>query len=325
MLFGVKMSVQINLSIIEDHPEQVPEEIQNLGTQAIQILWQTSQNIAIQEIEAVKKRYQQYEAEVLQQREEALEQVKQVKGEIVVAKRTIEGLNRENKSLQVDLDNKIGELKNTQDQITVLREKLVQQEHEIKYLTEDVGRTDGNANGLKKRLYEVNRQLEQNQASVREAREELAVNLDNRERLESEIKISKQKTEEVWKQLKQAQKQTAVAEALVQELKETGNKYEQEIKILKTEKQEIKASLEVETKARGELEKNIAMLQARSDSQDAAHKDVIARFEQEIELTKKEAASVRNRMIKAEAALEREKNAVERLETKMIAATGAKP
>lgn len=318
------MSVQFNLSIIEEHPELVPEEIQNLGTQAIQILWQTSQNIAQQEIEAVKKRYRQYEAEVLRQRDEALGQVQLVKGEIIAANRVIESLNRENKSLHVDLDNKIGELKSVQDQIILLREKLVQQEHEIKYLTEDVGQARESANGLKKRLYEVNRQLEQNQAALKEVREELAVNLDNRERLESEIKMSRQKTEEVWKQFKQTEKQTVVAEALVLELRESGRRYEQEIKSLKTDKQEIKASLEIEAKARGELEKNLAMLQARADYQEVVHQDVIAKFEQDIELAKKDTAAVRKRMITAEAALEREKNAVERLETKMIAANGAK-
>ncbi len=317
------MSVQFNLSIIEEHPELVPEEIQNLGTQAIQILWQTSQNIAQQEIEAVKKRYRQYEAEVLRQRDEALGQVQLVKGEIIAAKRVIESLNRENKSLHVDLDNKIGELKSVQDQIILLREKLVQQEHEIKYLTEDVGQARESANGLKKRLYEVNRQLEQNQAALKEVREELAVNLDNRERLESEIKMSRQKTEEVWKQFKQTEKQTVVAEALVLELRESGRRYEQEIKSLKTDKQEIKASLEIEAKARGELEKNLAMLQARADCQEVVHQEVIAKFEQDIELAKKDTAAVRKRMITAEAALEREKNAVERLETKMIAANGA--
>ncbi len=78
------MSLQINLSVIEKNPEQVPEELQRIGTQAIQILWQTSQDIAQQEIETFKKRYQQYKVEVLQQRQEALDKVDQVDRKSVV-------------------------------------------------------------------------------------------------------------------------------------------------------------------------------------------------------------------------------------------------
>jgi len=87
------MSLQINLSVIEKNPEQVPEELQRIGTQAIQILWQTSQDIAQQEIETFKKRY-----EVLQQRQEALDKVDQVNHEIANAKWVIETLKRENTS-----------------------------------------------------------------------------------------------------------------------------------------------------------------------------------------------------------------------------------
>jgi len=192
-------------------------------------------------------------------------------------------------------------------------------------LTEEVGRVHENANGLKKRLYEVNRQAEQDRTALKEVREELAVTLHNRDRLEKDIKTAKQETNEVWKQLKLEQKQAAVAEALVQEMKETGKKYESEIKSLKAEKQEIKARLETEARARVDLEKKVAMLQGRADSHEVAHKETIAKLEQEVELVKSEASTVRNRMIKAEAALEREKNACERLETKLVAATGVKP
>jgi chromosome segregation ATPase len=319
------MSLQINLSVIEKNPEQVPEEIQRIGTQAIQILWQTSQDIAQQEIETVKKRYQQYKVEVLQQRQDALDKVEQVNNEITNAKGVIETLKRENKSLQVDLERKIGELKSAQDQVTIVHEKLAQQEYEAKRLIEESGRVHEKAEGLKKRLYEVNRQAEQDRTALNEVREELAVTLHNRERLEKDIKTAKQETNDVWKQFKLEQKQTAVAEALVQEMKETNKKYESEIKSLKAEKQEIKARLETEAKTRLDLEKKVAMLQGRADYHEMAHKEAIAKLEQEVELVKSEASTIRNRMIKAEAALEREKNACERLETKLVAATGAKP
>jgi chromosome segregation ATPase len=318
------MSRQINLSVINDNPPPVPEEIQSMGKDAIQIIWQTSQDIAQQEIEAIKKGYKKYEAEVLQQRQEALNQVNKVNAEIVVIKSHLESFKRESRSLEVDLNRKMGELKSAEDQVALLQEKTVQQEHEVKHLTEESSRLREQLEGFKKRLHEVSSQAEKDRTHLKEAHEELAVNKNNRERLESELRSSKQEADDVWKQLKAEQRRAAVANALVQEMKETNQKYEVEIKRLKEEKHELRATLEKESKARGELDKKLSLLTGRSDSQEAGYKDVIGRLEHELEKTRSEAAQLRNRMIKAEAGFEREKKALQRLETKLVAASEAK-
>ena len=313
------MSRQINLSMIEDNPAQIPEEIERMGMEAIHIIWQTSRNIAQQEIVQIKKRYQKYETEVLQQRQEALNKVGKVNNEIAIAQEIIESLKRENKSLNVDLTSKIGELKSAEDQVALLKEKTAEQEHEIKHLMEEIGRLRGNVDVLKKRLYEIDRKAEQDRANLKEAQEELAVNLNNRVRLEKDLKTSQQESDKIWKQLKIEQRQAAIAAALVQEMRETNQKYEKEIKQLKEEKHEARASLETESKARIELDKKVALLSGRTDSQEAGYKEMLLRLEHQLEKAQNEAAQLRNRMIKAEAALEREKKAVERLETRLVA------
>jgi len=318
------MSRQIGLSVIEENTAQLPEEIQRIGMEALQILWKISQDIAQKEIEAIKQRYQQYELEVLQQRDEASEKVDKIKEEITHAKAQIDSLNRENKSLQVDLNRKVGELKSSADQIHHLDDKISQQEHEIKKLTEEIGRAREHNDNLKKRLYEVSRQAEQDRAALKEATEESMVNLRTRERLDKNLKTAMLESEQVWKQLKVEQTRAAVADALVQEMKETIKKFESDIKLFKEEKQEMKETLESEMKTRIEMEKKLSSLTARSESQEWAYKDIIAKLEQELEAAKGEAATVRNRMIKAEGALEREKKAIERLETKLVAASGNK-
>lgn len=315
---------QINLSVIDDHPTQIPEDIQRLSMEALQLLWQTSQNIAKQEIETIKKRYQQYEAEVLKQRQEALDKVKQMTGEIDLAKVQIETLTRENKSLQVDLHRKIGELESTQVQLRHLQEQMVQQDHDIRKLTEEVGRSRESVDNLQKRLYEVNRQAEQDRATLKEASEESLVNLRTRERLDKNLRTAMQEAEQVWKQLKVEQTRAAVAEALVQEMKETVKKLEGDIHLLKQEKHEIKENVESELRSRVELEKKVAALTARAESQEWGYKEMIAKLEKEMEIAKGESTTLRTRLIKAEGAFEREKKALERLETKLVAATGGR-
>jgi chromosome segregation ATPase len=318
------MSQQINLSIIEGNPVEIPEEIQRMGREALQILWQVSQQLAQQEIAKINKQSQQRETEITQQYQETLSKVERMNFDITTAYANIDSLTRENKSLQVDINRNLGELKSAADQIAFFQEKLVQQEHEIKQLSEESGRVRENAENLKKRLYEVTRQTEQDQVVLKEIREESAVNIHIRERLEKNLKTAMQESEEVWKQLKREQGKAATAEALVQEMKETTKKYEVEIKLLKQEKQELKDAVEAEVKTRIDLEKRLATVSARLESQEWGYKEMIAKLEKELEIVKAEASQVRNRMIKAEGALEREKKAIERLETKIIAATGTK-
>ncbi len=316
------MSQQINLSKIEDNPSAMPEDVQRLSLEALQIIWQTSQGIATREIKTVKDRYKQFEVEVLSQRQEALDKVTQTNKENAAAKVKVETLTRESKSLHVDNNRKIGELKTAEGRTMVLEDKLAQHEHETKYLTEEVGRVRESIEEFKKRLYECNRQSEQDKSLLAEVREELGITINNRERLEKELTFAKQESNDVWKQLKLEQRQTAVAEAIAQEMRETCKKYEAEIKILKEAKQIVRTAIEIEVKGRAGVEKKVAVINARMESQDTAYKETISRLEQDLELSKSEVTTIRIRMIKAEASLEREKKALERLETKLIAVSG---
>lgn len=307
-----------------ENPVEVPDEIQRLGNEAWRIIWQTAHDTAQQEIDKVKLRYQQYEVEVLKQRQDALDKTAQVIKEVELARGNIDTLTRENKTLQVDLNQKIGELKGLQDQIAALKENLAQREMESKHLTEELGRSRENGENLKKRLYETTHQAEQDRAALKVASEDSAVNLRTKERIEKNLKAAMQETEQTWKQLKIEQTRAAVADALVQELRETVKRLEGDVKMLKDEKQDIKTNLDAEFKVRTEQEKKIATLTARSESQELGYKELIMRLERELESAKSEAASMRNRLIKTEGALEREKKATERLETKLVAASSSR-
>lgn len=314
---------QINLSVIEENPSPIPENVERIGMEALQIFWQTSQTIAKKEIESVKKRYQQYEFEVLQQRQAALDKAERTSQKLAAAHATIEVLTREKKSLQVDINRKNDALKNAAVQKNLFEDKIAEQEHEIKRLTEEVGRSHEKAETLKKRLYEVNRQLAQEIIALRESREEAAVNLRTYERIDKDLKAAIQESKEIWEKFGIEQRRAAIAEALVQEKAEAARKYEASLKLLKQEKQESKESLEAEIKVRLEMEKRIVAATARADSQEAGYKERLFQLEQELEVARSEVTALRNGKIKAEGALERERKALERLETKLVAASGA--
>jgi hypothetical protein len=172
---------------------------------------------------------------------------------------------------------------------------------------------------MQRRLYESTRLAEQNNSSLKEMGEELSVNQHNCERLEKELKETASEAETAWQKLKQEEKRSAVAEALVQEMRETVQKNEKNIKSLNNEKQYVISNLSTENKSRMILEKKMSTLAAHSDSQEWAYKEMLSKIEHDLSMSRSDAASVRKRMITAEAGLEREQKIRESLETKLIA------
>ncbi|WP_069470296.1 hypothetical protein [Candidatus Marithrix sp. Canyon 246] len=318
------MSLQINLSQIEENPEVVPDQLQKMATESLQILWQTSQNVAQDEIKAVKERYKKLESEVLQKRQEALDKVTDMNKQIAATKKVLETIKRENTSLGVDLKRDKNEVKNLENKIHGLQEKLVTQEQEIKHLTEQLGAARQHGENLQKRVQIVEDDLEQVRTKLTKSNERLAVSSHNNERLDKNIITVKKELDETWKQLKLEQRKAAVAEALVEEMKQGNKKYENEIKALKAEQLNQKSSIAVENKGKLDQEKKVSNLTARLEIQEKGYKDIIKRLEQELTTIRAEASNMRNRVVKAEGGLEREKRALERLENKLIATSNAK-
>ena len=70
------------------------------------------------------------------------------------------------------------------------------------------------------------------------------------------------------------------------------------------------------------MSKKLNTLTARAESQEWAYKEMMSGLEKDLDIAREEASTVRARMIKAEGKLERETKAIERLETKLVAAAG---
>ncbi|MDM8564591.1 hypothetical protein QUF74_02965 [Candidatus Halobeggiatoa sp. HSG11] len=313
------MSIQVNLSLVEDNPQQVPEEIERINRETLQIIWEASQDIAQQEIELITARYHQYKNEIVYQRQETLNKIEVVNEELASSNKLIGIIKRENKSLKVDLDSKIADLKSADDQVVILREKIEVVEQENQHLSEEMGRLRESNDNMQRRLYESTRIAEQNDSTLKETGEELIITTNNRERLDKELRNSIDEAEEAWQKLKQEERHSAIAEALVQEMRETVKKHEKTIKLVNEEKQDIRSSLTTENKARMELEKKIATLTAHADSQEWAYKEMLSKLEHDLSMTRSEVAGIRKRMITAEAGLEREQKFRESLENKLVA------
>ncbi|MEK7990097.1 MAG: hypothetical protein VSS52_003760 [Thiotrichaceae bacterium] len=310
------------VSILEDAPADVPDEIIRIHREALEVVWHTAHNHAQQALIKEKQRYKQVEIELIEQRLQAIKQKEEAEIRTVKSKEQLVVLERENSTLHSESDRRQGELKKTEDRVLQLEAIQVQQEHEIKKHFQEIGRVRANNDELNKKLHESNYQIGQDQKQVKQTAEDLLVNQRNRERLEKNITTATQESENVWKQLKLEQIKVAVAEALTRELRETIKKLNDDIKLLKHDKLELREDVESEKKVHSEIEKKLTTLSARAESQEWAYKEMISNLEKDLEIAREEASTVRTRMIKAEGKLERETKAIERLETKLVAAAG---
>ncbi len=312
----------LNLVTVEDRTAEPNEEILRIGSEAAEVIWKISQDFAYQEIEKIKKHYIAQEVKLNEQKQEAINKIAALEKELQSAKATIENLVRANKSLQVDVERETGELKSARNIVVSLQEKITKQEHEAHVLIEEVGRSKENADHLQKKIYELQRTVEQDQETLRQAQEEALVNAKMRERLDVLVRESKSELEQAIKQSRAELSRAVTAETAVTELRETVKKMEIEVRQLRDEKQELRSQRDAEVKNRNEAEKKIAAITARADTQEWALKDNVSKLEQELSVAKQESQGMRERLIKAESSVERERKARENLENKLIAATG---
>jgi len=276
----------IQLSLIEQDPEKVPEDLQRLQYEAVQAIWKTSQDIAREELKKIEHRYKEFEVEVLAQRQEALEKAEQSHEQFQHAQTKIENLTKGNQSLEVDINQQKGELKSASDRITHLQDQSVAQEHEIKRLTEDLGRAKEQGDMLTKRVHELDYQMEQDRKTLKEVNEETVATRRVKERVEKNLQASLLEMEQLRKQVTQEQTRANVSEGLAQELRETVRKLENDVKFLKEEKHELREDMETEIKSKIDLEKQVSALNARLESQEWSYKEMVTKLEKDLEHAK---------------------------------------
>jgi len=312
----------LNLSLLDDDSAEVPEAVQRVGQETVQIIWQTAYDKVYKEALHIQENFLFKEKEAQAQVQKAFAHVEDCKIEIKRLKEIVERLTRENQSLHVEHNRKIGEIKTLQSQNGELEDKAAQKELEVRKLQENIGRVSEKYEIAQKRIYELIHQAEQDRVSLKEAQETAAVNARLRERTDKNLQENRLELDQTWKQLKQEQTKTAVAEALTQEFKERCGYFENIITHLKEEEKILKDRIEADTKQLGDAEKKLLIAGTRMESQEHMHQQTITRLENELEQANLEANNLRARMIKTEGALEREKKAMERLETKLVAAAG---
>ncbi|MCP4698240.1 MAG: hypothetical protein GY862_15510 [Gammaproteobacteria bacterium] len=302
----------------------VPEELQQLGAELMHTVLQSACRVFRAEAEKVKAGYARHEIELVKNHEHVLDEVDRLRKEIATLKMTIETLQRENKVVSGDLDRKTGELQTVQGQILQKEDKLITCEQEVKRLIEELAGMRQKAENLQKHQEEITHQAKEEQIELREVRLDLAGNIETRERLDAQIKMMAEEAEKMREHLKKEHARAAVTEALIEEVRTASNKMEAEIKALKAEIHEQRETRESENKTHAEMERKMAMLMGQLEAQERTHRDATTRLEQDLSVSRSEAMSLRNRMVKAEGAYERERKAVERLESKLAGGMGGK-
>ena len=297
----------------------IPRIFQETGSDAVEALWRVANQVLVAENEAVRNECSQREAALQEKYHQTLTVIENQSKEILELKRSVESLTRENKALDNDLESKSVQLEVNHAQLVELNEKTRVLEQEVKRLSEERGRSLEALESLQRRHEETLRQFDYQEEKQHKLQEEVTVAVRQRERVETALESVQADQESFRDRIKQELSRAVAAEAVQQELRENIKKAEQDLKELKEELHERRTAVESEVKIRQETEKKTALLSGQLEALERAYREQYSKLEQELNASKAELMTVRNRMIKAEGALERETKRVERLENKLIA------
>lgn len=303
---------------------ELPEEIYAIGNDAMARIWQIATRRLQEELEKIRADFHNKETDFLTKHQSALDAIDYLKKSTAELKQQIDLKEREKKSIQVDLDRRIGELNSQSAYNERLEEKILAHEHDIKSKIEELARSKESQEYQHRRIEEFNRQSKIDEQNIEKLREELNTALRQKERLLEQNRILDDEYHTIQAELKATHAQANTAVAALEENRQALKKAEQFLQDTKTELQATREAFESEQKTRHELEKKYTLLQTQFESQEFAHRDTMHKMEQEVALHKSEAQTLRTQKIKLESALEREKKAVERLETRLAVLASGK-
>jgi DNA repair exonuclease SbcCD ATPase subunit len=295
----------------------LPDNVLKTGLDMFESFWAIAEQHIQTEIEKSKTHYYKKESELLQKQQRAVDIIEQLNKELAAIKQQNDLLERENETLHTEVDRKIGELAGYQTTIARLEEKDFARLHEMKRLSEEVGKFKENQDLTQKKLDEANRQAQADFKLYNDMREELKTQTRLKENFQEQVKRLTEENGVLQERFKAEFGKSSAAQATVEEIKVAIKKGEVTIQELKHDYESQRDALNAEQKIRLELERKAAVLETQLANQETVSKETITKLEQELSLQKSEVMNLRTRLIKSEGALEREKKAVERLETKL--------
>lgn len=295
----------------------LPEEVLKTGLEMLEAFWAIADQNIREETDKSKTHYHKKESELLQKQQRAIDIIEQLNKELAGVKQQNDVLDRENETLHTEVDRKIGELAGYQTHIARLEEKDFARLHEVKRLMEETGRFKENQESTQKKLDESNRQAQADYKIYNDMREELKTQTRIRENAQEQVKRLSEENSVLQERFKTEYGKAIAAQSVLEEIKTTIKKYEATIQELKQDFESQRDNLNAEQKIRLELERKVAVLETQLSNQETISKETITKLDQELNLQKSEVMNLRTRLIKSEGALEREKKAVERLETKL--------
>jgi DNA repair exonuclease SbcCD ATPase subunit len=296
----------------------IPEDISKFGTELTKKFWKYTDNIIQTTKDEARLKVEQADISFSHKNKLYLEDIEQLNKKVAELKQKKDLLTRENKSLSSDLDHKSGELQSSLSNITQLEEKILAYELEIKHIIEEKGRAFQQSENTQKRLDEVTRLSKQDHEELRKIREKLSVSQHSQERVEKHIVSVNNEMEQQRKVIAIIQSNLTIANTSLDEKKQSLKNSLLEVKNLKAEMLEYKEAINTERNNSVEIEKQNIVLETRLETRESIHIEIIKKIEHELFIARAESLNIRNRIVKTEGALERERKAVERLETKLI-------
>ena len=227
-------------------------------------------------------------------------------------------LDQANQLLEKSIEQRSSDLRaNEQIQVDINR-KNIQFLEEIKQLTLELGRLQEKSESSQKKLEKSQMQLQEEQEKAISLQQELRLTQNNKKNYEQNLQHLQDELSKTNNQLRIESHRATVAETLSEENKSQREQSYHEVIQLKASLKSNQEKIEITQSNLHDANKRVGNLKTQAEMQANFNQKNISQLEIELKSSKSELSELRQRVIKAESASERERKAMERLENKLL-------
>ncbi len=295
-------------------PEVITEQHDNL----LQAMWAEVERILAENRAEIKNHWEREQNTLSKKYDIIFNELESLKEKYNLLVADYNQLDKANQLLEKSIEQRSSDLRASQQQQAELNAKNSKFLDEIKQLTLDLGRITEHRNLLQKQIEKDHLQAQDEQDRLQNVQQALQLQQYHNRQNEQEIQHLEEELAKVSNQLRMETHKATVAETLSTEVQNQKEQAFHEVIQLKGHLKSAQEKTEGLQKNLEEANKRISNLQTQAEMQVSFYQKNIKQLETELKTSKSELHDLRQRVIKAESAAERERKAIERLENKLL-------
>ena len=297
---------------------KIPEQILQQHDDALKDLWAEVETYVTDVREELKVYWEREQNNVNKNLSNTLHELDGLKEKYSALLGDYNQLDQANQLLEKSIEQRSSDLRASEQVKIELNNKNNQLLEEIKQIILEVGRLREQNVTLQKQVEKDHILVQEEQEHVVLLAQEIKIHQNNIKHSEQENQHLQEELAKVNNQLRLEARKATIAETLSTEIQIQKEQCNHDIIQLKSSLKSSEESIHVANASLADANKRVSNLKTQAEMQANFNQKNMHQLESELQASKTELSELRQRVIKAESASERERKAMERLENKLL-------